>query len=307
MTIDEALVKIRETQRCFVVWNSETGEILSVSEMNPHPEGKELFSRLQDMGKPGAPAKARYFDSAKVTRQVLEKLQTETERIKTRVRVLTKWAAATSEDLLRILESGAYSYPMARDHDSRVIVDHLWRVHRNELTQDAQERLGALIGSKVLSDQASRNLEAYLLALRGDEQTLLGLWAPGQLANLGDKVTLMDCFSHTNSRNQTVINDLIVIVEHDSFLFHPRYQAMMTLGRLDAARGTRAADAIRASVFDSTPEIIAARDSVLARLSSESAEWARCSHCCYGWIHSAGGRGDSECPHCFGLGLVHTN
>jgi hypothetical protein len=306
MTIDEALVKIRDTQRCFVVWNSETGEILSVSEMNPHPDGKELFSRLESMGDHGLPVKSRYFDSSSVTRQVLEKEQAETVRIKMRVHILTQWAAASAQDLLHTLETAGYSYPMARDHDSRIIVDHLWRVHRDELTNHEQERLRALIGSESLSDRASWDLQAYLLALRGDEEGLLGLWTSGQQANLGQMLTLMDCFSHLNTRNQTVINDLIGIVEKADLMFHPRYQAMMTLGRLQLAQPIRAADAVRASVYASTPEIVAARDTVLARLSTASTEWERCSECCYGWIHSPRSRGESECPNCFGLGLVHT-
>jgi hypothetical protein len=304
MTIDEALLKIQETQRCFVVWNSETGEILSVSRMKEHPDGKELLSHLQDIGTFGSPVKARYFESSKVTRQVLEKEQAETERVKTRVRVLTQWAAAPSADLLRVLEAGAYSYPMARDNDSRVIVDHLWRVHRDELTEHTQMRLSAPLGTSALSGQASQNLEVYLLALCGDEQTLLNRWNPGQLANLPEKVTMMECFAHTNTRNKAVIDDLIRIVETDRFLFHPRGQAMTTLGKLNAARETRAADAIRASVHDSTPEIIAARDRVLARLNSSGTEWTRCPECSYGWIHSSSGPVESPCPACFGLGLL---
>lgn len=306
MTIDEALVQIRETKGCFVVWNSETGEILSVSGMNPHPDGKELFSRLETMGDHGVPVKSRYFDSSKVTRQVLEKEQAETARIKMRVHILTQWTAAPAQDLLRTLETAEYSYPMARDHDSSIVVDHLWRVHRDELTNHEQERLRALIGSESLSNRASWDLQAYLLALRGDEERLLALWTPGQEANLSQRLTLMDCFSHIKTRNHSVINDLIGIVEKAGLMFGPRYQAMMTLGRLPLAQPIRAADAIRASVYDSTPGIVAARDTVLARLSSSSTEWERCSECCYGWIHSPRSHGESECPNCFGLGLVPT-
>lgn len=272
--------------------------------MSPHPEGKELLSRLDGMGDHGVPVKARYFDSTKVTRQILEKEQVETERIKVRVRIQTGWSAASTDDLVRVLESGAYSYPMARDHDSHFIVAHLWRLHRDELTQDVQRRLHALIGSRLLSDRASRNLHAYLLALRGDEQMLLGLWAPGQLANLAETESLMECFSHTNTQEPTVIEDLIRIVETADFRFEPRFQAMMTLGRLDSARQTRAANAIRTSVYDSTPGIIAARSRVLARLSSSPVEWGRCPKCSYGWTNGANGCGESECPNCFGLGLL---
>jgi hypothetical protein len=304
MTIEEALLKIRETQRCWVVWNQWTGEILSVSEVSPQADGKEVFSsHVARLGQYGCPVKARELDSAKVTRQSLEEERAETERVKTRGLILTSWAAASSEELLRILESGEYSYPMNRDYDSGIIVDHLWELHRDELTQHVQQRLRSLIGSSVLSEEASRNLEAYLFALAGDEQELLDLWDSRRTASLARIFVLMQCFAHTNKCNQAVIDYLIDMVEEDA-PFGIRYDAMMMLGRLDAARGTRAADVIRASIYDSSPWVVAARNHVLARLETDASQWMRCKECCHGLVHDPRSCCGVSCPHCFGLGFV---
>ena len=244
--------------------------------------------------------RGRVLVSANVSRESLEQEKSKIERVKARIGVLTLWYSLPSEELLRILEVAEYAYPMVRDNDSRIIADHLWHVHRNELTQELQQRLRLLVGSTKLSDAASQNLEAYFLALKGDDDKLFHFWKSKH------SFLLMECFSHTNTRNQIVINDLIDIVEKPSFLFEPRRQAMMTLGRLDEARQTRALDVIRKAVYDSTPQIVAARDQVLAWLGGNPGDWIRCKECCYGSVHGASGH-EAACPTCFGLGSVRNN
>ena len=300
MTIDEALLEIRKTELCWVVWSTETGEILSVSEMSARPEGTELFSRLQHLHQYQTPAKGRVLVSAKVSRQSLEQDRTDIGRVKARIGVLTLWYSLPCEDLIRILEVGEYAFPMARDNDTCVPVDHIWHLHRDELTQELQQRLHSLVGSAKLSERAAQNLKAYLRAVVGDEDNLIHLWNSKRQA-----FVLMECFSHTNTRNQVVISDLIDLVEKPSFMFEWRRRAMMTLGQLDAARQTRAADVIRKAVYDSTPRIVAARDHVLARLAGNPSDWMRCKECCHGSVHGSSGYAAS-CPACFGLGSVRT-
>ena len=87
MTIDEALLEIRKTERCWVVWSTETGEILSVSEMNARPEGKELFSSLQHLHQHQTPVRGRVLVSAKVSLQSLEQDRADIGRVKARIAV----------------------------------------------------------------------------------------------------------------------------------------------------------------------------------------------------------------------------
>ena len=147
-----------------------------------------------------------------MNRESLEQEKAKIERVKARIGVLTLWYSLPSEDLLRILEAAEYAYPMFRDNDSRIIADHLWHVHRNDLTQELQQRLCSLVGSAKLSDAASRNIEVYLLALKGDDDKLFHFWKSKH------SFLLMECFSQTNTRNQIVIDDLIDIVEKPGFL-----------------------------------------------------------------------------------------
>lgn len=227
------------------------------------------------------------------------------EQFKTRGLILTSWAAASSEELLRILESGTYAYPMKKD-DSLFIVNHLWRVHRDELAENAQERLHSMIGTSVLSEGASQNLEAYLLALAGDELKLIDLWDSQKTVpvTVEQAFVQLECLTHTNTCNQGVIDFLIGMVEQDA-PFSLRYDAMMMLGRLDAARGSRAAEVIRASIHDCAPDVAAARSHVMARLEGTN-HWMRCKECCHGLIHETKSFGESSCAHCFGLGFLLT-
>jgi hypothetical protein len=151
MTIDEALLEIGKTERCWVVWSTETGEILSVSEMNARPEGKELFSRLQHLHQYQTPARGRVLVSAKVSRQPLEQDRADIGRVKARIGVLTLWYSLPCEDLIRIIEVGEYSFPMVRDNDSCILVDHLWHLHRDELTQELQQRLQSRVRVRPVS------------------------------------------------------------------------------------------------------------------------------------------------------------
>jgi hypothetical protein len=195
---------------------------------------------------------------------------------------------------------------MQMDYDSQIIVDHLWELHRPELVGEAQLRLAALVGTEVLCASASRHLEAYLLALAGDEATLKEIWSgkrPG-MACAGDRFVLMDCFAHVHTQDQGIIDDIIAAVKRPG-MFGPRREAMRTLGRLGAAAGSRAAAAIRNCIHDSSPGVTAERDRVLQRIETVATDWVRCGACCFGRVHRADSHGTGSCHRCLGLGYQH--
>ncbi len=303
MTLEEALDEVRRTQACWIVWNAETGEILAVRGSDPGAGPEEYFRHLQGSNEFGVPTKTRYFESGKVTRQVLEQERHETDRVQTRVRVLTSWSRAPVPELLQVLERGDYQPPMQKDSDSRIIVDHLWELHRDELVGATQRRLQALLGTELLCPSATRHLEVYFLALAGEGGPLKAIWRgerPGRTC-YADVFVLMDCFAHLTTSDRGIIDDITTIVAEPG-MFGPRFEAMMTLGRLGAVAGKRAATVIRDSIYDSTPEIAAQRDRVLERIEAEEADWARCAACCYGRVHSTESHGARPCPKCLGLG-----
>ena len=227
-------------------------------------------------------------------------------RVEIRSRTLAQWSLASVVELLTILEGSLYVPPMKRDHDSQFIVDHLWRLHRNELTEPVLRRLRLLVGTNVLSERAIWDLSAYLLAFEGERTKLQALWESRHVArrSFADMFVLMDCFVHLQIDDPKVIEELIQMVEKPAFMFEPRRVAMMTLGSLSAVRETRAAEVIRRVVFDSEPYITAGRDRVLEFLETPAIEWATCSRCCYGRVQKPDSHGTKPCPDCVGIGWI---
>jgi hypothetical protein len=98
---------------------------------------------------------------------------------------------------------------------------------------------------------------------------------------------------------------LIEVVETPKWLFGWAKMAIVFLGKLDAARGSRAAQVIRSRVYDSADSVIALRDRVLSRLESASS-WRTCPDCCFGLIHSRATGFPEPCQYCLGLGLLQS-
>lgn len=238
--------------------------------------------------------------------------QEEADRVAGRIRFLKRWSTASVEELIEILECGEFTYPMGQDFDSRVILEHLWELHRDELTPTIQERLQILIGTSRLPHRASDQCNAYLLAFRNERDEVMKLWhARGEKSSVEpwfsriSRKVLLDCICHVQIDDRAIVEGLVEDVAATGWLFSPRFDTMVALGKLRASKGTRAAEVIRQSIYDSTAEIIATRERVLERLLTDPDDWIRCVNCCYGRIH-----GDSctseTCPTCLGLGLVHS-
>lgn len=229
----------------------------------------------------------------------------------TRKTTLNGWYRLPVGELVTTLEVGEYTPPMQRDHDSLHIVDHLWKVHRLELTPTIRERLSLLKGSEKLSAAAESQLDAYLTALDGNRDELLKSWH-----SLRAKVSEMNkpweefqrdkdnkaSYERWSRRN---FDYLIEVVETPKWLFGWAKMAIVFLGKLDAARGSRAAQVIRSRVYDSADSVIALRDRVLSRLESASS-WRTCPDCCFGLIHSRATGFPEPCQYCLGLGLLQS-
>ena len=305
MTIDEALEIVSQTEGCWVVFNSETGEVLSVAGDSPDETAQDRFAHLGTLSTFNQPVKTRYFQSAGVTREVLQREQGESVRVRTRVRVLTEWSKATTEELLQVLERGQYDDPMSKDFDSRVIVDHLWELHRDDLTDSVQERFKALLGSTLLCGAAVNKLNIYSAALSGDEERLKAIWM-GTESGRGcwaDAFALMDALAYVHTQDQAVIADIVKVLDTD-MPFGGKYDTMIALGKIGPVAGTSAVDLIRKAIHDSQPWVIAARDRVLARLESSEDARTRCDGCCYGRCHDEEGHGERACSLCLGIGYL---
>jgi len=308
MTIDEALGIVKQTELCWIVFSAETGNVLSVDGVLSDETMANKFEHLGNLSGFGQPVMTRRFKSSSVTREILEKHQTEAEQRKIRVHVLTEWSMATTEQLARILEHGQYDAPMQRDFDSKIIVDNLWELHRDELTPVLRERLEKLLTSDVLCFAAQTKLCIYLTALNGDEQKLKAIWIgaePGRNC-WDDAVALMDALAYVRTTDQEIIGDMLKIFDTD-FPFGGKLSTMIALGKIGPAAGSRVADKIRSTVYDSHPALVAVRDRVLERLESEEGEWLVCGDCCYGQVRNQTGFGAKPCPKCLGIGWRSIN
>jgi hypothetical protein len=303
MITDEALEIVRQTESCWIVFSSVSGEVLEVVGESPDTSARDRFLHLGNLSNFSQPVMTRYFKSATVTREVLEREQEEAKRVLTWSETLITWHRAAVEQLLQILESRYSAHPLIPEHGTAILVDHLWELHRNELELTTRERLAALLSNGVLSDEAERKLRIYLAALHGDEEHLKAIWTkktPGR-KSWGDAFALMEGFAHVRSKDHEVIDDMINVFDMNT-MFGCKFKAMISLGKIGPIAGQRAADTIRATVYDSEPWIIARRDRVLERLESKDQEWAVCGDCCYGRVHSAASHGAQPCPKCLELG-----
>src|SRR5262249_9400397 len=137
----------------------------------------------------------------------------EVARVVQRTRQFGEWLQAPVEDLIRTLELGDYAYPMARDNDSRHLVDHIWDLHPDELTPYHVRRLTSLVESTQVSAQASQHLSLYLAALEYDLDVIRDA-----CAEAGEFLTyrehhLVSCLVHVNLADTAIIDSLIRCIE----------------------------------------------------------------------------------------------
>jgi hypothetical protein len=229
----------------------------------------------------------------------------EATRLAGRRKALRQWSTASPDELIRVLEERDYPSFTGKDYDSSILIDHLWALHRDELTPERQEKIRLLIDTGNLSPKASFHRNAYCVALQGDSGQLSEMWrsefdSKGSFDALS---VLMECSCHIQTQDLRMIHDIIGIVHQPAWLFGARFKAMISVAGLDAARKTNAAEVIRNAVHNSTPQIIASRDRAIERLTGEAARWRRCETCCYGQIHSDF-CAPVSCPVCLGFGTV---
>lgn len=298
MTIDEALERARRHNRCWIVWHERTGEILAVEDASAQPDMAAFLARLQ--GRP-EPLVARWFESVNVTREALSHQALDTARVADRRAQLFEWYAAPVETLVNGLETGLYLPPMKLDFDSRIIADHIWVLHRDELTSEQRERLGTLVGGPRLSPEASEHMALYLATLSGEVDPI-----SSSCRSLGPhlcfKDHLLSCVVHLQFGDDAILDSLTTCVATKG-MFGPRFDAMVALGSLDGAIGTKAADVIEEHIYESGPAVAAVRTRVLERLRSHAESWVPCGHCCHGNVHGPTGY-EAPCPKCLGLAVV---
>src|SRR5215468_6173197 len=114
-----------------------------------------------------------------------------------------------------------------------------------------------------------------------------------------------DAAGNLPTLDQDIIAQLIKIVE-TPFMFGPRWEAMVALGKIGTSAGPRAVDVIEKSIYDSSDHVTAVRNRVVARIRQPASNWIQCPHCYRGYVDGIGSNIPSvhTCTECLGLGRL---
>jgi hypothetical protein len=305
MTIEEAIRVANKFAECFVVWRTDTGEIVSVepagSSKEPDPIGN--MKLLSKMGSKGTfPTKGRFLPVAMVTRELLQHEADECTRLNRRSLIFNQWSASPPARLIEILERREFERPFVDTGDAHIILDHMFDLQADELIAQLPllERFRALSRPGFLDERAGLRLAIGLAVLDNDSARLTAMYR-GKVfrSNLWD---FIEAFGDVRTEDPEIIAELIDLVER-SVMFGPRRHAMMALGKIGPAAGSRAVDALRTHIFDSSPEVTSLRELVITRISTPKEAWKKCPACHHGRVLRTG-PWPRPCEACWEMGFV---
>ena len=310
-TNEEALRIIKEHDECFVIWATDQNRIVAIHPLPADASEGDRFNALASMSTDyEGPKKGRFLQSRAVTLQTLLDEQADTDRISKRVDIFNSWTTCGSDELIDILVNQRFHEPMDVFYGSTRIINCLYKIHGPQLTGEQLARLEQFARAKNLTrDQrtAQATLQCYLAVLQSDARGLKTFWEQHHYPQI--EWSTWDAFTDaagdlpTNDRN--IIAQLIKVVE-SPFMFGPRYEAMVALGKIGPPSGQRAVDVIKRSIYDSSDEVTVVRNRVVARIQEPAGSWIGCRYCHRGYASGVvdGLRGIRACAACLGLGRV---
>jgi hypothetical protein len=196
-------------------------------------------------------------------------------------------------------------------HGSSYIVDRLYKIHGPQLTESHLARLEQFAQANNLAskqERAQKELQCYLTILQNDPDRLKAFWERHHNPNF-DGPTSWDAFSDAAgdlpTHDQDIIAQFIKLVETPT-MFGPRRKAMVTLGKIGPPAGLRAVEAIEKSIYDSSDDVTAIRNRVVAHIQQPARNWIQCPHCYHGYVAgiSDNYRHIHACAECLGLGHI---
>jgi hypothetical protein len=311
-TNEQALELIKQHEECFVVWATDKKMIVAV-----HPIGKgagmvERVAALEAMSSdhPG-PTKGRLLSSASTTLQTLEDEVNEIDCVAKRVAIFNSWAYCPIDELIGILRTASFDVPMDVRHGSNHIVDRLYKTHGPHLDKAQLMALQEFAESTHVAtgqEAATQALQCYLSVLLHDNERLYEFWLThhSRRIDFSSWSAFVAAAGDLPTIHKDIIDQLVTVVERP-FMFGPRYDAMVALGKIGAPAGPRAIQVMNHSIYDSSPEITAVRDRVIFRVTSARAEWSSCPNCFHGYVdgRTYGIPTTHPCSRCVGLGYLH--
>gem|GEM_PF-3562532 len=332
LTNEEALRLIKECEECFVVWATDQNAFVAV-----HPIPKEedtlkaVTTKVEAMAAMKTdyegPTKGRFLNSKDVTLQTLLQIllddQAETTRVAKRIAIFKSWANCGIDELIDILIERRIHEPMDVFYGSLHIINRLYKIHGPQLSERHLARLEQFaqpnnLGSEL--ERAQKELQCFLTVLQNAPNRLKAFWERHHNPNVDWQTwdwrtwdAFTDAAGDLPTLDQDIIAQLIKVVETSyikvdetpfPLMFGPRRKAMVTLGKIGPPAGLRAVEVIEKSIYDSSDDVTAIRNRVVARIQQPASDWIQCPNCYHGYVE--GNRDDDPhvytCAKCLGLG-----
>ncbi len=308
MTIEEALELARQTEKCFITWRADTGEIIQVK---PAGGDRAFVDRLDEMKAASkAPVLGRFFPSATLTAAILHEPAAVLAETRRRGTLYRSWGGLLPDQIVSLLERHGYASPLV-DQDRAVsyLSMILWQIHGANVTPELRGRLRNLTRADHFAPRSTLELRIWLAAGESDVVGLKAIWRHdfGGHRLAYDGSALFDAFAYVRPADPEVIDELIGTVE-TPFMFGPRWRATIALGQIGPAAGPRAVDVIRKHIWDSSPYVSQLRDTVIRRITDPEDAWVPCSRCHRGHtLYDPGPDGIpwvAGCPACREMGVI---
>ena len=309
MTIEEALTRIREAGRCFVIFDADTGEVLEVRGAEEATTPGAIVGTMGTAAKAHGSVKGRFFDGAAITREALEHEAKESRQVAARVSILSRWSVMPAEELVRILETDEFGPPMDAFHGPRVVIGRIFDYPPEILLPlvPRLERTQQTFVARGFEDAVRLFLQSKLAVLAGDFAGLKKVWEAfhtGIFSALVWHPDLLACIGDLRPRDPEAIEILTRTVSAPDLMFGTRCEALQALGKVGAPAGPRAAQGIRDRIYDSEPWIIELRERVLSRIEMPESAWTGCTRCYWGRVPGRPWQAPENCATCLGLGFV---
>lgn len=311
LTNEEALAIINRHDECYVVWATDRNAIVAVHPIPTAATVEDRFSALTSMQTDyKGPTKGRFLSGSKTTLQTLIDESRETDRIAARVTIFNSWLGCTIGRLIDILKSADFHEPMDAFHGSQHIVERIYKIHGRQLTPPDIEQLREFAYTTAADPEqksAQNALQCYLSVLSNDQAQLKAFWQQHHSPNVewSSWSPFTSAAGDIHTDDQQIIDQLIAVVG-TPFMFGPRFEAMVALGKIGQPAGPKAAKVIVDSIYDSSEAITSIRNRVIRRIQSSASEWACCAICYNGYVNGTayGIPSTKTCGECFGIGNI---
>lgn len=274
MTIEEALKIIKQSEECYIVWRTDTGEIVKVENLGENVSPEDRFEYLIDLT---ADTNTRETDksiqyasqfrsSEMIDRTYLEEQRDDFLEMNLRVRVLNQWTEQSIIETISIIETNNFPYPTT-ESDTYILLERLFDFKWKEIGEPELDRLWQLTKAENLTEKDKTLLKFHLLFFERK---------PNEFAEFY-KQMFKNPFYYISNYVDYYIGDLQIADEYVMKNYHEllnnptvlfsagKYPAMIALGKIGNASGEESAQIIEKVIFDSEEYIIKAKNKVLKK------------------------------------------